>query len=1094
MATFNENNARSQVPQFTGASKGGQDTNAFGKLFAGIGDAIGMAAETADTHIQENIKEDVYKAYDQTNQEFGVTDRQVFEVDAGKPQLPGDIQQAGENLRRMNMAVQQGNMSDTHYWARMEAQVRQLRAKYPGYREQIDQMVSGVTGQTPANALRRLLMADMESSRTSAQQEESQFRTYLQSNEQYGPPDMWEGYASGRYDKLTLRQHISNNKQRKETIEVARTNAQVAKEARELNQTDVLDLANRDIGSMVDTMFYNTTTAVAGGQAGMMDLIRQSQDPSSPGGASVSPEEEVAIRQTFANLKVGFESQLNAQMYKPFTEGGTDSYATILSADQINQIKQKAMMQLTTIEQALTSKDFGVLAMKQQELDAKKLQSVVDTVNGPGGDFLMRAQAIGQIAGPEFLTWAVARNPEAASQYDAAVNSLLTDSLVKGTPLSEQIDRLKQSGASDYKVYQQTFKKFTDAILTDKISGQGAEALASAVFNDPSNKLLTGLKTPEDRIAVYNMMTSNAMTAKMQELAKNNPVLWQQYEGWALNGFTYLMTSTAATVQDSVVSNPNVEITFDPKTRQFKQEFVGAAGDIAMTTLGRPFGAFDEGMNAMQTSASAKAIATINEALKRVDGVLKADGLDTGEELAKAFEGMGIDLQAKRQPDFFKGLGQAVMDAVKGPTLDSDAIKRSFDKQKGGSSTGTNPLGRQSSVFNFNEGMSLTLTEEVGDDVLMGYATGDAIESERRALASRVGNLSNPQGSPVVSDRMVGGMGVAQTLNAYPQSPEAVAGLLNFVGGLEAPAGYNQVYGKNRSAPLDQMTVNQVLAFQDDMVKQGSPSSAIGRYQFLRGTLRGLLQEQGLTGSELFTPELQDKLAVALLQRRGLNRFLEGRMSLEKFGDNLASEWAALPLLSGPNRGKSKYAGDGLNNALTTAEMFEETLGSGLFAKRDTDEGTMADWSAIGYANIPENERKDFVYWNDNPIANDSKNLATVDSRLQEIVTKAREIAGVNFVVGSGKRDETQQKRAVELGWSKTMDSKHKKGNAADIWVLDENGQVTFADKAAYKKVATAMKQVAQELGYDLEWGGDWKSFKDIPHFEIKGDLKVASK
>lgn len=929
MAAFNESNSRAQAPNFVGASRGGQDTNAFGKLFAGIGDAIGMAAETIDTGIQENIKEDVYKAYDQTNQEFGVTDRQVFEQDAGQG-LPHDIQQAGENLKRMNMAVQQGNLSDTHYWARMEAQVRQLRAKYPGYREQIDGMVSGVTGQTPANALRRQLMAEAETSRTSAQQEESQFRTYLQQNEQYGPPNMWEMYADGTLDRTKIRTHISNNKQRAQTIETARTNAQAAKDVRELNQMDVLDLANRDVGSMVDTMFYNTTTAVAGGQAGMMDLVRQAQDPNSPGGAAVSPEEEMSIRQTFANLKTGFESQLNAQMYKPFTPGGTDSYATILSADQINQIKQKALMQLTTIEQALTSKDFGVLAMKQQELDAKKLQSVVDTVNGPGGDFLQRAQAITQIAGPEFTSWALMSNPEAAVQYKAAVDALLTDSLVKGTPLADQIDKLKQSGASDYKVYQDTYKKFTDAILTDKISGAGAEALASAVFNDPQNKLLTGLKTPQDRVAVYNMMTSNAMTAKMQELGKNNPAVWEQYQGWALNGFTYLFKSTADTVQDSVVSNPNVEITFDPKTAQFKQEFIGKAGDIALGSALRPFGAFDEGMNAMQTSASASAIATINDALRRVSGVLKADGLDTGEELAKAFEGMGINLQAKKQPDFWRGLGQAVMDAVGGgePTLDSDAIKRSFEKQKGGSSTGTNPLGSQSSVFDFREGMSLALTDEIGEDRLIGYAGNDVIEQERVALAQRVGSLSNPQGSPVVSDRMVVGRDVADKLNASPEAPGRLVGLLGFIGGLEAPLGYNQVYGRNKMAPLDEMTVNQVLSYQRDRVRKGSPSSAVGRYQFIRPTLRGLVRELGLTGDELFTPALQDTLAVHLLKRRGLDRFLDGQVDLETFGNSLAKEWASLPVLTGRKKGKSFYAGDGLNNALTDTSAAQAAIAS----------------------------------------------------------------------------------------------------------------------------------------------------------------------
>jgi len=33
--------------------------------------------------------------------------------------------------------------------------------------------------------------------------------------------------------------------------------------------------------------------------------------------------------------------------------------------------------------------------------------------------------------------------------------------------------------------------------------------------------------------------------------------------------------------------------------------------------------------------------------------------------------------------------------------------------------------------------------------------------------------------------------------------------------------------------------------------------------------------------------------------------------------------------------------------------------------------------------------------------------------------------------------------------------------------------------------IADAMKAAAEELGVDLEWGGDWKTFKDGPHFQL---------
>jgi peptidoglycan LD-endopeptidase CwlK len=36
-----------------------------------------------------------------------------------------------------------------------------------------------------------------------------------------------------------------------------------------------------------------------------------------------------------------------------------------------------------------------------------------------------------------------------------------------------------------------------------------------------------------------------------------------------------------------------------------------------------------------------------------------------------------------------------------------------------------------------------------------------------------------------------------------------------------------------------------------------------------------------------------------------------------------------------------------------------------------------------------------------------------------------------------------------------------------------------------YKTFADVMKRAAKELGLSIEWGGDWKSFKDGPHFQL---------
>ena len=78
-----------------------------------------------------------------------------------------------------------------------------------------------------------------------------------------------------------------------------------------------------------------------------------------------------------------------------------------------------------------------------------------------------------------------------------------------------------------------------------------------------------------------------------------------------------------------------------------------------------------------------------------------------------------------------------------------------------------------------------------------------------------------------------------------------------------------------------------------------------------------------------------------------------------------------------------------------------------------------------------------------------------------------------------------QQRELVRKGASKTLNSKHLKGAAIDIAPIDpKTGKANF-DRALALEIAIAIMQAAQNQGVRIEWGGTWKNFEDIPHFEI---------
>jgi len=109
--------------------------------------------------------------------------------------------------------------------------------------------------------------------------------------------------------------------------------------------------------------------------------------------------------------------------------------------------------------------------------------------------------------------------------------------------------------------------------------------------------------------------------------------------------------------------------------------------------------------------------------------------------------------------------------------------------------------------------------------------------------------------------------------------------------------------------------------------------------------------------------------------------------------------------------------------------------------------------------------------------------LSGVHPDLVRVVKRAIEIPTVDFAVLEGVRSKSRQEQLVKAGASQTMNSRHLTGHAVDLGAY-VSGSVRW-DWPLYHKIAAAMKQAASELGVPLEWGGDWRTFKDGPHFQL---------
>lgn len=123
------------------------------------------------------------------------------------------------------------------------------------------------------------------------------------------------------------------------------------------------------------------------------------------------------------------------------------------------------------------------------------------------------------------------------------------------------------------------------------------------------------------------------------------------------------------------------------------------------------------------------------------------------------------------------------------------------------------------------------------------------------------------------------------------------------------------------------------------------------------------------------------------------------------------------------------------------------------------------------------------------------KRLVGVHPTLVSVAHQAIGCTAVDFCVLEGVRTIERQRLLVQKGASNTMDSRHiarislnnpelgEVSHAIDLgaWV---DGMVRW-DWPLYYQIANAMKMAAMELDIMIEWGGDWKSIKDGPHYAL---------
>ena len=139
-------------------------------------------------------------------------------------------------------------------------------------------------------------------------------------------------------------------------------------------------------------------------------------------------------------------------------------------------------------------------------------------------------------------------------------------------------------------------------------------------------------------------------------------------------------------------------------------------------------------------------------------------------------------------------------------------------------------------------------------------------------------------------------------------------GLGNFIGSKESGNSYTKLVGGAEDASILDKTVSQLNS-------EKGGQFAMGKYQIQMRTASEVLRNAGKDPDKFkFDQQGQDEIFKLLLERRGVDDYISGKISEDEFALNLSKEWAALPMNAS---GSGYYDGDGKNKSLVS---YEETI------------------------------------------------------------------------------------------------------------------------------------------------------------------------
>ena len=412
------------------------------------------------------------------------------------------------------------------------------------------------------------------------------------------------------------------------------------------------------------------------------------------------------------------------------------------------------------------------------------------------------------------------------------------------------------------KVSRKVIQDHLNVLKDEDIKGQDLSNIIDSLFGkDAMNFMSPEVIDSSDMETLYHRFISPEMTNAI--VTKGTPEDLKKYTEWAMEKF-YAIPAFRQSISDArnFLEGEGRSLRWDNENQRFNLYETRTGGRADPTSRVRPAG---------DTSVR-RQVAAMNRAFASLKPIIEANGMDFAGTVYTMLDDLNVQVGGGDQTSLFKTMNDALKEMAFSPSTSQGASGRKEKRGAGGQDDIDGGTGQDTLIPD----LELEVTP-------LDFMFESAIRGDD---ASTV---------PDPTDR----------------------NLLDMIGRAEV-AGYNTLFGyteKKYNVVPTEMTIGEIQELQKKMARELG-SSAVGKYQILQSTLGDAVKALGLPKDTVFTRDVQDQIAMWLLNRRGYSEYKSGSKTSSQFLKSLAQEWASVPSTVG---GRSFYDGDSMGNKASPA-------------------------------------------------------------------------------------------------------------------------------------------------------------------------------